>query len=107
MIQLARSFTSLFNAINIMPTILGTDRGKTGRFSRLQAIGFSPAALLPSIDQSMQAYGERAGELRYNCAVYCDEIHNVVERSPGFCRLAAENHSDALTTTGYGVDSKP
>jgi len=28
LIQLARSFTSILNTINIMPTILGTDRGK-------------------------------------------------------------------------------
>jgi hypothetical protein len=38
-----------------------------------------------------QAYGEHAGELRDNWSVYCDEIHNVVERSPGSCRLPVEN----------------
>jgi hypothetical protein len=99
LIQLARNFTSIFDTTNIMPAILGTDRGKNKPLLTIANHRFYRP--LPCFLQIS------AGELRYNYAVYCDEIHNVVERSPGSCRLAAENHSDALTTTGYGVDCKP
>jgi len=40
LIQLARSFTSMFNAINTCRQFLARIAAKTGRFSRLLAIGF-------------------------------------------------------------------
>jgi len=81
------------------PELLTPPPEESASRSQKTELGGHRSAIRARSDKIDTAYGERAGELRYNSAVYCDEI-NKVDRGPGSCRLAVEDHGDAMTTTG-------